>query len=275
MTDKENDIDEKFEERKAAMLALAAKLTDEVNKTYATLNINKVVPTPDWDMIQIVFFGQSAKEEQERKRLEKQQNLPCLLPAGYTREMKTIFNMKNIPDKIVYAVDLYQRCDKWEDTDGYNHVSINNYANKLTSTLFSIRTVGGLGCHVVSTGVFKWKIRLNLRSNMRYCVQDHIYVGIMDDDHLCSFDDMERMKYGYLFHGVDGRFVDRDNVKEMELRWEQPNDVLDVQLDMNQKSLIFIVNGTDSVVACDNVRDGRYRLVVGCNKADGTQFEFL
>ena len=66
-----------------------------------------------------------------------------------------------------------------------------------------------------------------------------------------------------------------DTRKALDLKWNNVNDILEMELDLNLKTLILIVNGGDPVIACDNVKEGRYRLILGTNMGIKEQFELL
>ena len=58
-------------------------------------------------------------------------------------------------------------------------------------------------------------------------------------------------------------------------RWRETGDILEMILDLNEKTLRYILNGKDCGIAFNDIDDGSYRLAVTCWGGTGAEFEFL
>ena len=207
-----------------------------------------------------------------------------LLVDGYIRNIETVYRTLDIPIEIIDIIYLYQKLyDSWSKKYSHTSAIIDDVTNVITFN--SGKPCTAYGCHVVDTGIFKWKIKILSRCDEDKRCHHYPYIGIIKDDNevLQTFaDDPDWESEGYQFCGGSGQFygmnlyghVGYSYVPFDNLRWKEPGDVLEIILNLHQKRLDVVVNETDIDVLCDIVEKGKYRLALGCN-AIKTQFELL
>ena len=205
-----------------------------------------------------------------------------LLVAGYMREIEIMYKMMNIPMEIIHIIYLYKQfCDKWDKKYSHNSIIIDDITNQIMFT--SIDDTTAFGCHVVEgdlNGFYKWKIRL---ISIKYdaIFRAHPYVGIIKDDEniLNEYIDNGSWQFdGYQFCGGTGSFYSMDApdvTHSIDFKWKCPNDILEIILDFEEQTLKLVLNEKESVIVSDCLEKGRYRLALGCNNAQGAQFELL
>ena len=200
-----------------------------------------------------------------------------LLVSGYVRNIERMYDIKNIPLDIMDIIYLYQQfCDKWSRKYSHDDIIIDGIKNTIT---FSKDTnVTAFGSHVAENGIFKWKIRI-ISISYESVFKAYPYVGIIKDDDsvLKAYTDRASWEYdGYQFCAGTGSFYgmgDPDEGESFDVKWNKPNDILEIILDLNQRTLEFIINEIESVVAPLIIAKGKYRLAIGVNNAKGAQFE--
>ena len=214
-----------------------------------------------------------------------------MLVAGYVRHIEIIYKMTSVPKPIIDIIYLFQQfCDLWSKTYTHHGISINDMANTIIVTAgddtFKSRTA--YGSNVIEDGIHKWKIKiLSIRYDFSFAGVP--FIGIIKDDEQYLKKYVDRGTWecdGYLFCGGNGEFCgmnDPDDVKYedllMGLKWKRPNDILEIVLDLNQRTLQFSVNGEDPMIVWgkdgdDCIEKGKYRLALTCSCMDA-QFQLL
>ena len=205
-----------------------------------------------------------------------------LLVWGFIREIEKVYKIMNVPFEINDIIYLYQRIyDEWSKKYSSDNVIINND----TKSMLTINTkeyVTAFGSHIVTEGVFKWKIQMQKMTNKPGFGKPP-FVGIMEDSEAnlkrykddCNWDDN-----GYQFCAQSGAlfcpYTEREKkTDKYECRWMQKGEILHVILDLNDKTLSFKVNDEDFGVAFKNIKHGNYRLAFSTWECKGSEFVLL
>ena len=201
-----------------------------------------------------------------------------LLVAGYVRDIERAHKIHRIPAEINDIIYLYQRLyDEWSKQYSSKKVTIDEIGSMIT--MHCDQDVTAFGCHVVTKGIFKWRIKM-----VKFTYDEKIdgsppYVGIIEDNeeymeeykNSCDWDEN-----GYLLCCKIGRLLCGDILtSDYPCRWNKEGDILEMTLDLNERTLSFKVNDEDYGVAFEDIEEREYRLAFGGYKCDGSQFMLL
>ena len=140
------------------------------------------------------------------------------------------------------------------------------------------------GTDIVSKGINCWKIRVNkLYTDYDIDGLYHLFIGVFDDTKA----DMEKMKnsnlsnkrmiggyiyevtYGHTFSDGCGNYTHR-----LKPRVSKDGDIVDLILDLDNRTLGCKINDKDIERSIDGIKDGKYRLCV-CMYYGDTELELL
>ena len=197
--------------------------------------------------------------------------------AGYVKvaEMYKIKNVIEIND-IIY---LSRLCDEWTDKYKTKNVLV---VKKMQRLLSIPQRMQKIGIYIVSEGLFRWKVKM-----VSFTFNSHggpPFIGIIEDkeDFLEElFEDGEQSwwdDHGYEFCARTGSlFGDTDcHVTSMyQCRWMNDGDVLEMTLNLDERTLGFTVNNKDFGVAFSNIKQAKYRLAFSTFKSKESQFMLL
>ena len=135
------------------------------------------------------------------------------------------------------------------------------------------------GTEVITKGKYKWKIRVN-KLNYPNNTFFHILVGVINTNKadMEVIADTDPSRPGcYTFDVTLGRVVnqyDADSTETFKTKVTKAGDIMDVALDLENKTVGCAVNGTDIGKSIDKIEDGQYRLLV-CLFFGETELELL
>ena len=204
-----------------------------------------------------------------------------LLVAGFVREIERMYDIKNIPNEINDIIYLYQRhYDEWDTKWSNDKVSIDE-----TNTRITINNGGhamAFGKHVVSQGIFIWRIKISCFNKTSF--ESPPYVGIIENNDK----NLERYKDDFLWDNVGyqlcggnsllcgpadyGDYVKTD---DYQCLWKNQDDILEIKLDLNEKTVGFKINDKDFGVAFGNIRKTQYRLALSTLAMRGSKFALI
>ena len=210
-------------------------------------------------------------------KLEERQKL---LVCGFVRNMEQVYKSLNIPLEINDIIYLYQRlCEEWNKK--YSHPKA-----IIDETKANIKFIDGMrqtvfGNYVVEEGVFRWKLKIISFNNMRDGY-GYPYIGIIEND----VDLTGYQNYGFwdevgcqltagnsgLYSHDDDYSTDDDIAREdmdivavthnYECEWKKVGDILEIILDLDERTVRFVVNDIDCGVAFRNIKQTSYRLAL-------------
>ena len=200
-----------------------------------------------------------------------------LLVAGFVRGMEKTLNIMNIPTEIEIIIYRFQQvCDEWNTK--YLHERINvNYVGDII-TFESYVSMTAYGCHVVEDGIFIWQIKIlsiSLPSDTGYP-----YIGIIKGEEYIMPNytlGSSWEQYGYQYCAGSGYVCSVNNAggwNQYENKWNKPDDILEIILDLNEQTVKLGINGKEPIVAFQDIRKGKYRLALSGCKMNAT-FQFL
>ena len=210
------------------------------------------------------IFSKKGASNIMANNLEKSQRL---LVSGFVRNAGEIYNIKNIPTDINTIIHLFLKFyDHWSQKYSSDKMEIDN--NGLSCTVRGKRESSVFGTTVVETGVFVWRIEIE------QAVIDEDdegpFVGIIVDDPkiLEKFQNDDGWdNYGYQLCAVDGAVVPNGSMGGTKTwyygcKWHKTSDILEISLDLNERTLSFKVNDKDYGVAYKDIEKRKYRLVL-------------
>ena len=87
---------------------------------------------------------------------------------------------------------------------------------------------------------------------------------------------------GYQFCGGSGYLFCIDwtnrrwgNYKNFNKLWNKPNDIIEIDVDLNKYKIEIAINDNDKEIVFENIRTETYRLVLSLNQSTGSCFRFL
>ena len=202
-----------------------------------------------------------------------------LLVYGYIREIEKTFQIRNIPQDINDLIYLFQKySDEW--SIDYSHEDYTIFPSNLI-TASGKRSITAFGSHVVSEGKFVWRIKiisLVYSDDNMTCYPP--YVGIIEDKEAYIkkyIDDSNFEEYGYQLSTLPSFYgVTRDLISQPHGRWNNENDVLEIELDLDELTLKFVINDDrDNVSGFKKIKKARYRLALNVLEVNSAKFELL
>ena len=200
-----------------------------------------------------------------------------LLVYGYIREIEEEYKIRSIPKEIREIIYLYQKfSDEWDKKVSHQDLIISGssirWENQNEMTAF--------GSYAVSEGIWNWKLKIkSLVGDMFIACP---YIGIIeseDENTLIHYQDRGNwQKCGYqLCAGNNGLWTRYGQciTRDINCVWNRVDDILEMILDLNDKTLRFVLNGQDCGVAFDEISDASYRLAITCWGGDTAEIQLL
>ena len=197
----------------------------------------------------------------------------------------------NIPFEIYDIIYLHhQLCDKWSVNYSNKTIKVDSTQSLIVAQTHGISTA--FGQFIISSGVFKWQIRIisinKSNGNKTNMFTTGPYIGIVDidsdDKYLTKYqndDDWDDIGYQYCA-GIGELICSITNGQQktreswLESCWKRVGDVLEMELDLNQRTLSFRINDGNINVGFSNIKQARYRLAFTFDgNQKGSQFVIL
>ena len=205
-----------------------------------------------------------------------------VLVWGYIRQIEIMYKDMNIPHDINDIIYRYQQsCDIWSKR--YSNPACEIDADGTNIRFDTDSDCTAFGEHVVESGIFIWRLRVIFMIYNYEMFIAHPYIGIVD----CDEADLEDYRstgswdrIGYqLCAGNAGLFGHYQDVHETpqsyECKWNQRDDILEMILNLEERTLSFIVNGQDYGIAFSKIKQTKYRLALGVVNSKSSQFVLL
>ena len=204
-----------------------------------------------------------------------------LLVWGYVREIEMEYKQMNIPFEINDIIYLYQRfCDEWSKRYSNSTLVIDEKEDGNSVCFKNDEISTAFGEHVVEQDVFKWKLKVKRMMDVKY-YSGYPFIGIMEnnDNNLSEYSaDGGWSDCGYqLCAGNNGLWcpTGERGTDGFECKWKKPGDILEIVLDLNERTVRFILNDEDCGVAFKDIKKTHYRLALTCQAVDGSKSEFV
>lgn len=203
-----------------------------------------------------------------------------LLIAGFVKQIENEYQIKNIPEAINTVICSFLRLsDIWNRTYSYKDGIIDE--NGYTVTMSTDAYMSMFGLYVVTEGVFKWKIKLIKWNEDNYGACSP-YIGIIEDnkEYIKNYlNDNNWDQYGYQISSAPARYHRGSGsvVRKCDytLRWCKQGDILEMTLDLDERTLSFKLNDEDFGVVFSNIVLGSYRLALTVLECEGACFQLL
>ena len=203
-----------------------------------------------------------------------------------------MYKSLNIPLEINDIIFSYSKlCEEWSKKHSHKDAIINGTKTNIKFVSDMRRTA--FGTLVVEEGVFRWKLKIisfdNLREGYGYP-----YVGVIEND----VDLTEYKNYGFWdevgcqlcagnsgLYSHDSDLYDTDDdasyhdqvnviaTDNYQCEWKKVGDILEIILDLNERTLRFAVNDKDCGIAFRNIKQTSYRLALTMDVV--AEFELL
>ena len=169
-------------------------------------------------------------------------------------------------DLIKVITTYYHRLDEWCSIYRGKNMKILEGSNNTIfckTVLWTHECI--LGTEIISGGRYKWKIRVNkLYYKPNFW---HIYTGVINMNKAnINFKGENQYVESigcYTFDTTKGRVVNQSNRSLcFETKVTKPGDIIDITLDLEEKSVRCKVNGTDVGESIKKIEKGQYRLLV-------------
>ena len=202
-----------------------------------------------------------------------------LLVAGFIRHMEKEYKLNNIPTEINHLIYLFQQfCDEWSKRWSNRYISIDKITNTITFKTNNYATA--FGTNVAKDGIYRWRIQIiSLISSHNTAGKEYPQIGIIFDvpQNLQWYvDNFGWESNGYQLCGGTGTFwCINDYTQTLKLRWNKPNDILEIILDLNKQTLRLSVNDIDYGIVYDRIKRAKYRLALSCKFHMRSQFALL
>ena len=203
-----------------------------------------------------------------------------MLVWGYIRSIETKYEHMNIPLEINDIICLYHRIrEEWDEKYSSSFIKIDATKSIITITTDESPTV--YGTLVVSEGIFVWKVKMISWEPTQWGSPP--FVGITEDihEHLEEYKDASGWtKKGYEMCGKSGALFypskgEHYHTKNYKGRWDKEGDILEITLNLDERTLSFKTNDTDFGVAFGNIKVARYRLVITFWDNKDSKFQLL
>ena len=168
-----------------------------------------------------------------------------LLVWGYIKDIEELHRHLNIPIEIKNIIYLYQRiCDEWSQKYKSKRSRIIIDRDNAIVTINTRYGISIYGTEVIKEGVFAWRVKI---ISLATSDSSGAYPsgGIVEDDEAKLneyLNDNDFDEFGYLLYGGNGilyqAFSSKMNEKEAKkCIWNQPGDILDMELDLDKQTL--------------------------------------
>ena len=199
-----------------------------------------------------------------------------LLVWGYVRDIEKVYEFVAIPDDISDLIYLFQHfCDQWSKQHSHPKIIIDEEQQKIT--INPTKCVTAFGSTLVEQGIFSWKIKIDRIDPARKWKSAYPYVGVIkdDDDNSKFFTSSGYWNgRGYQCCGGSGYICGvKFQTSEVNCKWHQKDDILEIILDLDAKTLRLIMNDEDHGIVFDNIEESKYRLALSA--AAKTEFTLL
>ena len=207
-----------------------------------------------------------------------------LLVAGFIRGIEKMYKIKNIPNEINDIIYLYQRLyDEWDTKWTNDYVNIDETNTTITIKEDDESNMGhaiAFGKRVVSEGIYIWKIKIIC---IKLTFESPPYVGIIENNE----EYLKRYRDDFLWDNVGYQLCGGNSVlcgplssnyhktSDYQCLWKKEGDVVEIILDLNERTLGFKVNDIDYGVAFSNIHKTEYRLAVSTLSMKGSKFAFV
>ena len=221
-----------------------------------------------------------------------------LLVWGYIRNIVTAYKSLNVPLDIYNVMYLFSRLnDIWSKEYSHKDLIIDQDGTYLKFVADSTQTA--FGTNVVKKGIFSWKLQIISKKEI-----NNVYgpcIGIVEDDELLNEDTLRdyqsddewcqigcqleagisKLQYPWLtFDETESKektwnYVKANHALYNDCIWNKPNDILEIVLNLDERTLRFILNDKDYGIAYREIKQASYRLALTVEGAIGAEFALL
>ena len=204
--------------------------------------------------------------------------------AGYVRNITIMNNVLYVPNEIIQIIHLFARlCDEWSRKYSLGEAEIidNNIDAIVRIKTDNMMTV--FGSNVISQGIYKWQIKI---IKMKHNSEDESghppYIGIIEDDEKllqrhnintnwdrCGY----QLSTSVALYG--GNRNNHAEERDYQCKWKNDQDILEIELDLNERTISFTLNGKYFGVAFWNIKKANYRLTMTVLECQGSVFQLL
>ena len=186
---------------------------------------------------------------------------------GFIRNIeRAIKGYHLIPSDIYHLIYIHQMFDRW-------NAKYETKNNKIDVTRSIISITGddtAFGTYAISRGVFTWRvIIISSISWMRGSMNgSKPHIGIIEDNdkYISQFRyDSDWDDYGYKLCAGDGSlysYSKRQDKTIIDCLWNKEGDILEMMLDLNERTLSFKINNKDFGILFRNIKQCSYRLAL-------------
>ena len=200
----------------------------------------------------------------------KHEERQMLLVWGFVRNIQQMYKSLIIPLEINDIIYLYQTfCDEWSKKYSHPNAIIDETQTNVKFIMNKRQTA--FGDFVVKQGGFQWKLQIISfnKTNGNY----YPCVGVIEDDVNYTIHQQYSIwdEVGYqlcagnsdLNSLNDNEYIsDSHTADNYECEWKNEGDILEIILDLDQRTLRFAVNGKDCGIAFRDVKQTSYRLAL-------------
>ena len=186
----------------------------------------------------------------------------------------------NIPEDINNIILLFQKvCDLWDRE--YSNTDLEFDEDGSSVILKNDAWVTAYGQAVVKSDIYKWRIKIeNLEQDQKYREGPYVVIIVDKVQYLkqyISSDGWDEDGYQLLAGLGNIAFCIGEQVEfESDCSWSKEGDILEITLDMNARTLMFVVNDDeDTAIICSNIMQSEYRLALTPGRLHGAKFVLL
>mmetsp|Transcript_55782 Transcript_55782/g.50187 ORF Transcript_55782/g.50187 Transcript_55782/m.50187 type:complete len:236 (-) Transcript_55782:374-1081(-) len=224
------------------------------------------------------------------------------LVHGYIRKIKLsplYYLFSIVPSDIKSIVEMYQQkyaCDdKWDNAISSQDITITEDTDKYIIKMDKNHDSTAFGHNIISQGIAKWRLQI---LSLTCSWGEPPYIGIIEDDtnNLQMYQENSNWyDKGYQLSIGDGKIISaftinhkvsanidigtvRDNTKMAPARDLKEADIIDIELNLYERSLTFtfISQGKDDlVITIENIKLTKYRLALCGLFCKSSQFALL
>lgn len=219
------------------------------------------------------------------EKLIMSESSKLLLTSCYVRDIERREEIKNIPKEITNIISSYVILDRqWNEKYSHNRLTI---YNQRILNIYSNECMTAYGFLTVSDGIYKWKIKI-LSLNMVNTPWDKgsypPYIGLIEDNKQYMQQGLTKTdwyRYGYQITRYRSLLCRKESVAmncymyHQLCKWNKSGDILEITLDLNEKTISFKLNDEDFGIAFRNVVKTNYRLAISVTNGGGSSFELL
>lgn len=189
---------------------------------------------------------------------------------GYIRVIEQKYNI-NIPKEINELIYLYQVfSDTWDKKLSHSDLVIDDTALSVKWKKQNATTAFGSNViQIPSVGICRWKLRIKTIVDSLWVACP--YIGIIqsnNDLQITEYADRGAWDHNgcQLCAGNSGLHSDNAAFESVDypgnLEWRTVGDVLEMILDLSNKTLRFVLNDKDYGIAFSDIENGSYRLAL-------------